>query len=379
LIRPNPDYRPNPKRAVFIQGRIDQQLVDKLTPEIVRLQSESRDPLTVYIDSPGGSTASAEALSRLLAASDQDSARSCRTITVVTGVAASAAADLLCSGEYVIAYLESIIFFHGVRRASGDPITVAAASSMAESLRISNDRYAIALADKSIRRLGFRYVWTRREFDGYRERAGKDRTDVDCFVGLISERISRSAAKVVNRAVERNKRYEALIDRVAKAAQRRARFTNPKRAAEAEAVIIKSIVDFELSRNKEADWTFSGRGLRQVNDDFLLVREYLNIYDGDHLTRLCDNWGIFFLDEAQSNAVAAIQDEEQKRQRIHELAKPILRPMWLFFVALCYALQEEENELTARDAYWLGLIDEVVGARDLFSFRLLIEDVPDAP
>jgi ATP-dependent protease ClpP protease subunit len=380
LITANPDYRPNSKRAIYVQGRIDQQLIDRLTPEIVRLQSESREPITVYIDSPGGSTVSADSLSRLLEATDQNSSGSCRIITVVTGLAASAAADLLCSGDYAIAYAGCTIFFHGIRRASGDPITVAAASSMAESLRLSNDRYAIALADKSLRRLGFRYLWTRHEFDDYRLRTGKGHTDVECFVGLLSERLSGSAVKVVNRAVQRNKRYEALIDRVGRAAQRRARFKNPKRTAETEAVVIKSIIDFEMFRNKQADWTFSDRGLRQVNDDFLLVREYLNIYDGDHLTRLCDNWGNFFLDKVQSDELSAIKDDSERRQKKHELAKPLLRPLWLFFVALCYALQEEENELTALDAFWLGLIDEVIGGPPgLFPFRLIIEDVPDPP
>lgn len=219
-----------------------------------------------------------------------------------------------------------------------------------------------------------------KDFDAFRKRVGKDSSDVTCFVGLLSERLSPSAVKVVFRALERNKRYESLIDRVARTAQRRARFRNPKRTAETEAVVIKSIIDFEMSRNKQADWTFSDRGLRQVNDDFLLVREYLNIYDGDHLTRLCDNWGNFFLDKAQTDAVASIENEEERRQKINELAKPLIRPLWLFFVALCYALQEEENELTAVDAFWLGLIDEVIGGPpDLFPFRLLAENVPDAP
>jgi enoyl-CoA hydratase/carnithine racemase len=39
---------------------------------------------------------------------------------------------------------------------------------------------------------------------------------------------------------------------------------------------------------------------------------------------------------------------------------------------LCHALQEGENELTAKDAYWLGLIDEVIG-EDLYTIRDLME------
>jgi len=47
-------------------------------------------------------------------------------------------------------------------------------------------------------------------------------------------------------------------------------------------------------------------------------------------------------------------------------------------MALCYALQEEENELTATDAYGLGLIDEVVGIPEIQPERLTMEAEPDA-
>jgi len=195
---------------VYVQGKIDQALVNKLTPDIIRLQSQSRDPITVYIDSEGGRTFHADMLTRLLTASDQDNSRSCRIITVTTGLAASAAADLLCSGGYAIAHAGSVIFFHGVRR-SGEEITVAVASSIAHSLRRTNERYAIGLADKSIRRLGFRYAWLHGQFDAFRARVGKPQeSDIACFVGLISERMSRGGLAVVNRALERNDRYERV-------------------------------------------------------------------------------------------------------------------------------------------------------------------------
>lgn len=51
--------------------------------------------------------------------------------------------------------------------------------------------------------------------------------------------------------------------------------------------------------------------------------------------------------------------------------------MLTFFIALCHALQEEDNELNATDAYWFGLVDEVWGNADLFSRRLFEEFAPD--
>ena len=38
-----------------------------------------------------------------------------------------------------------------------------------------------------------------------------------------------------------------------------------------------------------------------------------------------------------------------------------------------------ENKLTAVDAYWLGLVDEVIGESDLWTMRDLFEVQPDPP
>lgn len=111
MIVPNPDFRPNPHRAIFVHGQINRELVQRLTPEIIRLQHQSREPITVYIDSEGGQIFYADSLSTLLTASDQDHSQQCRIITVVTGLAASAGADLLCSGGYALAHEGSTVFF----------------------------------------------------------------------------------------------------------------------------------------------------------------------------------------------------------------------------------------------------------------------------
>jgi ATP-dependent protease ClpP protease subunit len=215
LLKANPDYRANPNRAVYVQGRIDQLLIDKITPRIIDLQTQSRDPISVYIDSQGGSTASGDSIYRLLKASDQDCSSSCRLITVATGRAASAAAILLCSGSYAIAYPESVIFFHGVSRLADSPITATDASDIMELLRQSNDRYALALADRSLSRFGFRYVSQRPKFQEYRQKINKPNySDLFCFVGIIQQHLSREAIGVAERAIDRNQRYNELVQYV---------------------------------------------------------------------------------------------------------------------------------------------------------------------
>jgi len=69
--------------------------------------------------------------------------------------------------------------------------------------------------------------------------------------------------------------------------------------------------------------------------------------------------------------------EADRPKKMVEKARPALRPVWSFFVAFCHAMQEGENDLTARDAFWLGLIDEVIGEEGLPSYRMISEYKPD--
>ena len=95
------DYWENFERSLFLTGKITQEAAYALSPRIKELRAASGDPITLYIDSPGGSSAVAEGIRFLIKAPDQDGRR-CRLITVVIGTAASAAADLLALGDYAI-------------------------------------------------------------------------------------------------------------------------------------------------------------------------------------------------------------------------------------------------------------------------------------
>jgi ATP-dependent protease ClpP protease subunit len=125
------------------------------------MQQHNRAPITVYIDSPDGRPASGELLLRLLKVTDQDYSPACRVMTVATARAASAAADLLSWGDYAIAFPNSTILYHGTRRTVDDPITVEAAATMAESLKLRNDQFAMRLARRH-ERFFFRYVTSAR-------------------------------------------------------------------------------------------------------------------------------------------------------------------------------------------------------------------------
>lgn len=377
-MKANPDYRPNPERAVFVQGEIDQALVDRLTPTILSLQAKSRDPLTVYIDSVGGSIRAAELLSRLLKASNQDFQPPCRVITVVTGRAGSAAADLLASGDYVIAYPHAVVHFHGVRTSYYEPLTVEGAREYAEALKGTNERYALALVEKTKFRFFFRYIALRSSFTEYRAEVGQDVTEVECLIGLMKRRLSRKGNSLLKAVQRRHQRYASVAEAIFNSTAFRRRKPGAA-AADIEADMLKVLIRFELKENKRnPDWTFARGGLSQLTNDFLLIQEYIEHLGGQEVEGLCDQWGVFVLSAEQAKEVAALPDEEQRTARRRELLTPTVAPIWLLLAALCRSLQEGENELTARDAYWLGLVDEVAGEPELSSLRNLLESITDA-
>src|SRR5208282_3337848 len=166
-------------------------MVYRLTPRIVSLQ-EKRPPITVYIDSPGGNLASMENIWRLLTASNQDGAPPCRIITVVTSRAASAAADLLSSGDYAIAASpQSTILFHGSRTFGEIPLTVQTTAVLAQFLRMTNETYATDLIRKIEGRFMFRFLLSKGQFEEVRKRnAPKKMTDAECFLSIVSDSLS---------------------------------------------------------------------------------------------------------------------------------------------------------------------------------------------
>ena len=379
MYAPNSDYRLNPARAIYISGQIGADMVTRLTPQILRLQHVSREPISVYIDSPGGVVVSMEAILRLLRMTNQDSSEPCRIITAVSNRAASAAADLLSSGDYAIAFPSSSILYHGIRRYEQDALTLESTASLANLLRFGNDYYAMELARKITDRFSFMYAWNRNEFPAVRTQANNPNlSDLDCFVITIKEKLSDKAKHVWEKAASRNKMYESLFSTLLKKVKRKP--LDSATMAQLEADAIKAIVDFELARNKgNPQWRFRTGGIGQVAEDFFILQEYMNNYNSDHLRNWCKLWGRWLLTKEQVTEIEKLPDEEQKQKALVDASRPMLQPIWSFFVALCHALQEGENEFTSTDAYWFGLVDEVMGRSDMAPIRMVAEFRPDEP
>lgn len=369
-VVPSPHHRANPNRAVYVHGPIDDELVHLLTPQILRLQHESRLPITVYIDSPGGSISSYESLSAILTASDQSFGPPCKIITVVTSEAASAAADLLVSGDYAIAYPRSRLLFHGVRTLPTRPLTTEDISTTGSDLRATNEEFAANLMIKLEIRLMFRFLDVKTEFDRLRKGAlGRDMSVAQYFEAVVYTSLSEPAKRLFETAKERQRRYEQLLAAVRKARQH-------DTTAKTEASRMKAMVDFEVRTHKnDPEWTFRAGGLATLNEDFFLLEERRSALRSEYFDGLCVDSAELILSSSEARAIAKAPQQMKDQMKLQKV-RPILEPVWSFFAALCHALQEGENDLTAEDAFFLGLVDEIMGVKGYAPYRDMVEQRP---
>jgi hypothetical protein len=263
-----------------------------------------------------------------------------------------------------------------MRTQESNPLTIESTSVLTNILRRSNDIYAAELARKIDDRFSFRFLFARSEFDKVREKhPNQQLSDLECFIEFIDGKLSTEARKVWQRAKDRHGRYRDLFSTVLK----RVKGDIAKMSvAQAEAAAIKAIVEFEVKANRDdQSWSFRGGGIERLTDDFFLFHEYLSGVAGDRLQRWSTNWGKYIVPSEVVKEIDAIADEKERSKKLNETVGPLLEPLTSFFAAFCHALQEGENELTAVDAYWLGLVDEVVGEDQLLCLRHFEENKPD--
>jgi ATP-dependent protease ClpP protease subunit len=357
------DYRENFARSIFLSGKITQQTAYELSPRIKELRAASADPITLYIDSPGGSAAIAEGIRFLIKAPDQDGRR-CRLITVVTGTAASAAADLLALGDYAIAEPQADILYHGSRQALDQILTIEGVSSVAANLQEANERLALRLARSSFRRIIWRVIQLKDAIEKFRVEV----EGLEELVKALTTKLSPANAALLAEAIARQK---ALQEVKASADSYLKRLKNldqlPDKQLEPE--LLRAIVNFRSRQHQDDDWLLSRTGMQEVMSDFNLIHDYAS--QTKDMDALLEIYGSLFLTPAQS---AEFKDKSKEEQKLflESHASGKLEALWYFIVSLCRLLQTKDYQITPEEAYWLGVVDEVTGS-GLQSDREMIE------
>jgi ATP-dependent protease ClpP protease subunit len=176
-------FQENPQRSIFVSGKITTELVSSLTPEILKLRHASSDPITVYIDSFGGSVYDALKLIGLLNSPNQEG-KICRLITVATGTVGSMASTILIFGDYVIAYPSATLMFHGTWRTPDSSINRSKAEAFAEELEAKDQERALERATKCFHRFFHRLTLLGKAFEDF---IGFDKDEHAPFFPLLEE------------------------------------------------------------------------------------------------------------------------------------------------------------------------------------------------
>jgi len=378
-------YRENPERAIHVLALINADLLARLTPQITTLRAAGGTPITVYIDSPGGSTFYADALVTLLRAPDHDGRRSHLT-TVVTHRAASAAADLLISGDYAIAFPDALVHYHGTR-STADGVTVEGAHQIAGHLQSANERFALRLARRIISRLLFLLTVHRSEID--LDPQGTDLSSpVAVFVSLLARKLREldpSYARIVEEARAMQLETNALVLGVSAKVSADQSDTPDTTPAETQARLVKALLDYELARPaRPSHWSLLNGGFEELRQHFLQLADFLVGEHNQHRERLVRDYGTFMLSKDELTEYRTLSSNTEAATKwLDEKAGPRMAEFWYFVLCLCRRLQRGENPFDAIASYWLGMVDEVLGSglpcsRQIFETRPTTSSTPAA-
>jgi ATP-dependent protease ClpP protease subunit len=368
----HPDY----ERSVFIQGVIDQPLVDRLTPQIMELKfkgdtssiSGQNKSVTVFIDSPGGNPGLAWRLIDLIKSPGLDNSPG-KTIAYVTGRAASAAADFTIRADYSYMAPGSTMLCHGTSSGSNQSINAKTAEHLAASLRQDNEFFARQLAEAFFPRLLFILTTFGQAFTDYVADTWSGLPKL--ALALRGELASWQLQELINNAVRQQRQIYDLSNHVGAKLTKR---PTKHKDHELEPFILREILNRKLIGAKKTGWRLSQGGLEELGADFQLLHDY---YFGPHhkqTRRWATHFAHLFLqpDERVYFDIHAWATSAEKSDWMTETATPRIRDLWYFAVSLGRLLQTEDFEFGALDAYWLGLVDEVVG-ENLPCLRLLLD------
>ena len=387
-------------RSLIIDTTIDDDLVRKLTPKILSLRQASNEPITVGIDSPGGSLSSLDVLISLFTGPSQSGTKS-QIITVVTHRAYSAAANFLAFGDYAVAMRHSEVLFHDVRFGGMDDVTPEKARDAAKSLQDANDAFALRLAHKVITRLVWTYVELRSQFDDLRKKYPAthkwyakivsayatpdddfETVDLPTFATALWAKLSRQNDSLIKNVMQRLNRWIQLTKIATSAPTYRPKgsrrpglldgsrylhklFEGDRKhfeSSEEHLKLLLSLIVADIASTKTDNVDFPVV-LERATREYAILN---SMNDSKHIryaSNLLSRHGTIFF------AGGLDGKTEDQRSELIAKAAPYATLLWHFCVLLCRELFEGEHVLKPSDAQLLGLIDEVCGGGPIESRR----------
>lgn len=392
-------------RSVMVDSQIDDELVRKLAPRILSMRQESNAPITVGIDSPGGSLAALDVLLGLLIGPDQNKANG-SIVTVATNRAYSAAALLLTFGDYSVALPHAHIVYHDVRYSEISDLTSDRARNAAKSLQALNDLFALRLARKINTRLIWIYIRLLKENEdfapdlksvhskyvsairGFTKVAPDDENfDFASFAtriyahllpeqpALIDNVIARLARWIglgelaINTPTYRDKggKIPGILDGVRHLYSKLSNNPGVIDQSEEELKLLLCLIAYDLAKEVDTEKPSFPATIERAVEEFTIINA---MNDQKHIEYafdlMFDYKQIFF---PLHIAKGFNKRSQQRKQEIILTYMPYARLFWQFCVLLCRELLRGDNVITPENAQILGLIDEVSGGGAVMSVR----------
>ena len=386
----------NYNRSIRVIGEINGQMVASLTPEILNLRQKSNEPITVFIDSPGGSITQTKTLMRLLKHPDQQGQRPWVN-TFVIGEASSGAAELLSVGNYVIAYQDVEINFHGARITS-DEITAEKAKFFKYRLDEEDSFSSIMLADVVFDRLLEIYSQAKDAVSQIRREKNEELKDFDhlyseaaldvpAFARFLSNEVHYPLEAMIHECLVRMAEYEEMAilatdERFKKDMERSPLFKliSHSKAIDnneelKEQLMVLNAILMRRFKTQEP-WDLYSEDFFKLRADFEYVTNDLKGFLRDiPSSKLLSYSEMFIPAETLKKMRSKTMEEFEKDpdyqawfQKAITPAADSIEPLWGFAEMLCQELHRGEYPLSPHDAWWLGLLDEVIGT-DLIQKR----------
>jgi hypothetical protein len=298
-------------------------------------------------------------------------------ITVLTGTAASAAADFLALGDYAIAYPHCSILYHGTRQSAPFALTYEIASSLVLNLQKSNEYFAVRLARCVFPRFILRVSEFKDQFQSFKQTPGN--TTLKALIEGLKVKVNAASIPLLVEGLSRQEVIAALAHSVS---SRIGRFKDIKKMSDTrfETEMLTAIVKYKTRIHSKHPWSLTEQGLNEITNDFNLLNDfYFGSQTRDLGTHL-NLYGLLFLLDEERTEYRDLPPTEDKAVWLKDRALPRIRPLWYFVVSFCRILQTADYVFQPEDAYWLGLVDEVPGT-DLINLRQMAENLTpdDAP
>jgi hypothetical protein len=225
-----------------------------------------------------------------------------------------------------------LLLYHGQRWLLPDRYLTGKWAKSARLMPTVHERDAAELALLCFRRFWFMVSAYRPLFAQHRADQGDATlTDLKCLQALLRGKLSPAGQEVLEMAIPLWRTYNGLLLHFHKRLRRGRRVTG----ARLQRLMLHASIAFEDESN-EGKPAWDG-GLSRISEHFYFLNAYFDV------EKLCE-W-------------VAARAEPQTADADVEAA--YLLQFRVFFLAVCRALQEGENEITPTDAVWLGLIDTV--------------------